>query len=118
MGDFRWKSGERRPATSDLRRARVSGLSLYEAPPPGEPYDGTIEVELRADSVYYIVRLQRIDGSLLLQLSFPVSRRVMAKSEDPYECALMHAIEAIRRYRIRRTRTFTVERWDWDGSSA
>lgn len=97
----------------EVRRASVAGLYNWQAKPPGEPYQGSIQFEHRQDCVYYTVRLEREDGSFVAGFSRPVSKRVIPAEVDVFEYALQHALEGIRRYRVDRRPTFTVETWKW-----
>jgi len=76
-------------------------------------FRGTISFELREDCVYYLIQLESVDGKSLGERGYPVPFRTIPKSIDPYEFALNHAIEAIRRTRINRRKPFEVTSWNW-----
>jgi hypothetical protein len=54
------------------------------------------------------------DGTFLGSVSRPVSSRVIPADTDPFEFALAHAIEGLRRYRINRVKAYEVEQWNWE----
>ena len=93
------------------RRADVEGQ--FRSAERQQPFRGTIRFELRHDCVYYTWRLSAQDGTFAGQVSRPVSRRIIPEDSDPFEFALGHALEGLRRYRINRKRAYDVERWSW-----
>ena len=98
----------------EVKHAYVSGLSLYNANPPGKRFGGRIRFEKRAGGIYYSWRLEDEDGDFLGFVSRSVSRRVIPPGQDQFDYALAHAIEGIRRYRMNRRKFFTIEKWEWE----
>jgi hypothetical protein len=95
----------------------VSGLSLYNAKPPGKRFGGRIRFEKRAAGIYYIWRLEDQDGQFLGLVSRGVLLRVIPPGHDAWDDALAHAVEGIRRYRMNRQKFFKVEKWEWENES-
>jgi hypothetical protein len=74
---------------------------------------GEITFELREDCVYYVWRLENEKGEFLCQKAFPVSFSVISPGTDPFEYALSHALEALRRNRINRSHVYEIDNWQW-----
>ncbi|SRR6266545_7180522 len=80
---------------------------------PGVRFVGSINLQARDEGVYYTWRLESEDGEFLASTGQVVSYRVIPLGQDPFEFALSHALEGIRRYRINRVRPFRVEASQW-----
>jgi hypothetical protein len=88
----------------EKRIAHVVGSCLVST--PSEPFVGQITFDLHPECVYYEWRIKTKGGDW--GLSRPVSLRVVPNGADPFEYALQHAIEGLRRYRSNRKRVFEI----------
>lgn len=95
-------------AAGNDRRADVVGQ--YRDEDGQRPFHGTIGFELWDDCVSYVWHLLGENGTFLGQVGRAVSLRIVPKDSDPFEFALAHAIEGLRRYRINRMKAYDVER--------
>ncbi|MGH7847790.1 MAG: hypothetical protein ACREQW_21820 [Candidatus Binatia bacterium] len=99
------------------------GSSWYLQPGRRDkPFVGTIELELRqgADErdknekwIYYFWRLDTPAGEFVWAASNGVSFRVIPDKEEPFQFALLHAVENIQRKRHGRKRVLRVEGYEW-----
>jgi hypothetical protein len=102
----------------EVKHAYVSGFSLWNAKPPGNRFGGRIRFEKGTGGIGYTWRLEDENGEFLSLVTRPVSLRVIPPGHDPFDYALTHAIEGIRRYRMGRQKVFTVEKWAWEDESS
>jgi hypothetical protein len=98
----------------EVKHAYVSGLSHYNANPSGKRFGGRIRFEKGANYIGYTWLLEDENGQFLGFVSRSVSLRVIPPGQDQFDCALHHAIEGIRRYRMNRQKFFKVEKWEWE----
>jgi len=81
---------------------------------PGErSFSARVDLERREDCIYYTWRAESAEGEFLGSISQPVSFRVVTRGTDPFEFALAHAAESIRRYRVNREYQFKVTDVEW-----
>jgi hypothetical protein len=108
------------PLVLAMRKATVSGI--YSSDGGDKPFVGTIQLELRqgADErdknekwIYHFWRLDTLTGEFVWAASNDVSFRVIPDIEEPFQFALLHAVENIQRKRHGRKRVLRVERYDW-----
>lgn len=106
-------SGEtlQEPDKTRTRVASVSGVLRHHR--PGVAFHGRINLDLRSDCVYYLWQIEADGGEFLSSLGRPVSLRVMPEGQDPFEFALAHAVEGIKRYRFGRSKPFDVQNLYW-----
>ena len=99
------------PAIQQTRQATVEGTML--AYRPGAKFVGTIKFELRSDCIWYEWRMQSDTGEYMGSASRSVSLRVVPEGDDPFEYALEHATENIRRSRTDRRSAYEVTKSEW-----
>ena len=108
------------PLVLSTRKAAVRGI--YMADSGDTPFIGTVELELRQRSderdknekwVYYSWRLHTPTGEFVWAASNAVSFRIIPDTEEPFQFALLNAVENIQRKRHGRKRVFRVEGYDW-----
>jgi hypothetical protein len=108
------------PLVLATRKAAVCGI--YSHDDGDKPFVGTIELELRqgADErdknekwIYYFWRLDTPTGEFVWAASNGVSFRVIPGTDEPFQFALLHAVENIQRKRHGRKRVLCVERYEW-----
>ncbi len=108
------------PLVLATRKATVRGI--YSSEGADKPFVGTIVLELRkgADErdksekwIYYFWRLDTPTGEFVWAASNGVSSRVIPDTEEPFQFALLRAVENIQRKRHGRKRVLRVERYDW-----
>jgi len=80
---------------------------------PAKAVEGSITFELRADCVYYTWRVEDAAGKLLGSVSRGVTLRLVPAGFDPFDFALPHALESLKRYQILRRTAFEVKTWAW-----
>jgi hypothetical protein len=97
------------PVTTRL--ASLTGTLIHYR--PGTRFRGAVELESRDDCVYSTWRIEAEDGEFLGSVSRPVSLRTIPPDSDPFEFALAHTLEGIRRYRFGRVRPFQIETCEW-----
>jgi hypothetical protein len=66
----------------EVKHAYVSGLSLYNANPPGKRFGGRIRFEKGANYIGYTWRLEDEDGQFLGFVGRSVSLRVIPPGQD------------------------------------
>jgi len=108
------------PLVLSTRKAAVRGIYMSDS--GDKPFVGTIELELRqgADErdknekwIYYFWRLDTRTGEFVWAASNGVSFRVIPDKEDPFQFALLQAVENIQRKRHGRKRVLRVEGYEW-----
>ena len=78
-----------------------------------KPFRARIELEARADGIYYWWRAQGPAAAFLGARGMLVSNRILPLGVEPFESALSHAIEGLRRKRVGRQRVYEVVAWSW-----
>ena len=78
------------------------------------PFVGRIEFWKHVDGVAYQWRFVVVDGHFLALRGMGVSEHIIPLNSDPYEFALQHALEGIRRYRINRRRVYHQVTAHWE----
>ena len=76
-------------------------------------FEGHVNFERRADGVYYTWHLSSPDGQFLGMRGRMVANQLLTGHADPFEFAVEHAIEGLRRLRINRRPAYRVIAWEW-----
>lgn len=82
------------------------------------PFSGRIEFRKLTNQIIYEWRFVDANGKFLALRSAGVSAHVIPPASDPYDFALQHALEGIRRYRINRKHVYHSVKVHWDRDTA
>jgi hypothetical protein len=93
------------------RTAQVSGKCLE--PQWGETFLGEIAFTASQGGIYYRWLLKNEKALFLGSKSQMVTRQTLQSNAEPFEYALSHAIESIRRFRMLRKRVCEPLTWNW-----
>jgi hypothetical protein len=108
------------PVILATRKAAVRGI--YSADDGDKPFVGTIELDMSQGMderdkdekwIYYSWRLDTPTGEFAWAASNRVSLRLIPDTEEPFQFALLHAVENMPRKRHGRKRVLRVEGYEW-----